>query len=147
MLSYEVLDSIADAYNPLLLIISIVIIITALYAKRWRLALMLALTIVVDVVLAYGLKYVDQEFEIWTSFGLDYSTHTATSVALVVFLSVNARRFIALWIGSLLAYFGLMLYQGYHTTEDILTTLLAVILPMVLATYYFRVLGGGDTVV
>lgn len=145
MLSYETLDVVADSYNPLLLIVSIGVIGMALYEKRWRLGLMLTLTIVVGAAVAYGFKYLDQTLYIWTWFGLDYSTHTATAVVLVVFLSMNARKIFALWMGSLLAYFGLMLYQGYHTVGDILTTLLAVIVPVVLATWYLRTCGTPGT--
>lgn len=138
MPSYETLDAIADSYNPLLLVISIGVIGIALYTRRWRLALMMALTIVVGAAIAYSVEYFDHALQIWPRFGLDYSTHTAAAVVLVVFLSMNARRLIVLWIGSLFAYFGLMLYQHYHTVGDILTTLLAVIVPIVLATWYFR---------
>lgn len=138
MPSYETLDAIADSYNPLLLVISIGVIGIALYTRRWRLALMMALTIVVGAAIAYGVEYFDHALQIWPRFGLDYSTHTATAVVLVVFLSMNARRLIVLWVGSLHAYFGLMLYQRYHTVGDILTTLLAVVMPIVLATWYLR---------
>lgn len=138
MPSYETLDAIADSYNPLLLVISIGVIGIALYTRRWRLASMMALTIVVGAAIAYGVEYFDRALQIWSRFGLDYSTHTATAVVLVVFLSMNARRLIVLWIGSLLAYFSLMLYQRYHTVGDILTTLLAVLVPVMLSTWYLR---------
>lgn len=138
MLSYETLDAIADSYNPLLGIIALLILARTLVATRWRLAGIQALQLIVMLGIAYGLKFLDGRFGIWRMFALDYSTHTATSVALVVFLAVNAKRFAAFWISSLLTYFGLMIYQQYHTVADILTTLLAVIVPVMAATLYLR---------
>jgi hypothetical protein len=67
---------------------------------------------------------------IWSFFYLDYSTHTAVSLGLIIFFYFNARRLAIVWIGSFILYLMLMLYQQYHTIADILVTGVAVGFPV-----------------
>jgi len=78
--------------------------------------------------------FLDAQLLIWPIFGLDYSTHTAVSLVMVIFLIISIKKFSFIWVGSLLCYISLMLYQGYHSTADILSTALVVdllLLPMI----------------
>ena len=138
MLSYETLDTIADSINPTLLVVSLLLIGNTLMTKRWRLAGMQVLSMLAGLIIAYGLMFIDNRLKIWPAFGLDYSTHTAVAIVLVAFLTINAKSLTALWIGVLLAYFVLMLYQKYHTLADIIVTTAVVIAPVVLAMWHLR---------
>ncbi len=84
------------------------------------------------VFMAYGLMFLDNRYKVWPALGLDYSTHTAVALGLVILLSFNATKLKALWCGSFAAYVLLMLYQRYHTIADIVTTALAVGAPTAL---------------
>lgn len=138
MLSYETLDAIADSVNPTLFVVSLLVIGNTLITKRWRLAGMQVLSMLAGLIIAYGLMFADNRLKIWLAFGLDYSTHTAVAIVLVSFLTMHAKILTALWVGVLLAYFVLILYQKYHTLADILVTTLVVIAPVVLAMWYLR---------
>jgi hypothetical protein len=141
MPSYETLDAIADSYNPLLLVAAVVVLGLALWKKEWRLAGVRVLGIGIVLGVTYGLRFLESTFGWWGTRGLDYSTHTALSVSFVVFLTITTRKLAAFWIGSLLAYFALMLYQKYHTLADILSTSLVVIVPVLVGCWYLRSAG------
>ena len=135
MLDYETLDSIADLYVPLLAVISIVSLVKIAASTRWRLLYINIGIMVFGLSVAYGLMFLDAQFLLWPIFGLDYSTHTAVSLVMVIFLIISTKKFSFLWVGSLVSYVFLMLYQGYHSSADILTTALVVglfLLPMIL---------------
>ena len=138
MLSYEILDTIADSVNPALFLITLIVIGKTMVSRRWRLAGMQVLSMLAGLFFAYGLMMTDNRLKIWPAFGLDYSTHTAVAILLVVFLTIYVKKFTTLWIGILLAYFVLILYQKYHSLSDILTTSLAVTAPIALAMWYLR---------
>ena len=122
MLSYETLDSIADAYIPLLGAVAIAFIAVALIRKEWQLAVRRFLSLLSGLVIAYGFMFIDKALQIWSRFGMDYSTHTAVALVLVTLLVFCSRRFSPLWLASLIAYALLMLYQQYHTVADITST-------------------------
>lgn len=138
MLSYETLDKIADSYNPVLAFITIGFIGMALFKKQWRLFLTRLLSFIAIVLVAYGLMFLDVSKNIWGAVGLDYSTHTAVAIGFVAFLVINAssRKISAVWIFSFLSYALLMRYQRYHTFADIVTTALAVSMPLIPALLY-----------
>lgn len=126
MLSYATLDAIADSYNPLLLILSLISMGFTLFNSRWRNLQLQLIGFATVAVVAYGLMLLDKKYGIWPQFGLDYSTHTATSLGMVLFLSYCTPRLGIYFVGSFLAYALLMLYQKYHTPLDIISTGLAV---------------------
>lgn len=130
MFSYETLDAIADSYNPALALASLAFIAASVFRAQWRLAVSRLSAFSAIVFIAYGLMFLDRSFNIWLTFGLDYSTHTAVAIGLVLFLLFNAPRSAALWVCSFISYVLLMLYQHYHTITDIATTGLAVGVPM-----------------
>ena len=122
MLSYETLDTIADTYIPILLIIATVTVFNLCTKRQWKTGLIRLATLLLGASLVYGFMFVDKYFEIWPRFNLDYSTHTSASLVLVILLSHWIKKYLMVWLGSFLLYALLMLYQQYHTTLDILTT-------------------------
>lgn len=78
--------------------------------------------------MTYGLMFADQAWSIWPVWGLDYSTHTAAALVLVVLINYSFSRVLRLNILLLAVYVALMLYQQYHSVSDILTTAAAVLL-------------------
>lgn len=131
MLSYEQLDFIADAYTPLLVLAS-----ACLVATRWiRFGLNSAAPDIVylfsGTFVIYLLMFTDGALGIWPYFRLDYSTHTALALVLVVFLAYTNAFVSVVTLVSMLAYILLMLYQQYHSILDIVTTSL-VVTPIIL---------------
>lgn len=122
MSSYETLDAIADAYTPLLALAGFALLLRPLFALRWQVLGIRLSRLAAGALVAYGLMFVDNRLLLWPAMGLDYSTHTAVALVLVMFLSAHMARARRLcWI-SLFAYALLMLYQRYHTIADIVTT-------------------------
>lgn len=76
--------------------------------------------------LVYGMLLIDNALQLWPSLGLDYSTHTALAIALVVPLwhCCEHKKLRGFWALSLLAYAGLMRYQQYHSWADMIATAL-----------------------
>ncbi len=134
MLSYETLDTIADSYTPLLFL-GCVIRGVFWFRNNERLVSLKGL---VGVLLCYLVMVVDNHFLLWKSIGLDYSTHSSLAFALAYFLVHKQRvqgvlRFAV--TGSLLAYYGLEIYQEYHSLADIVTTII-VVWPLILGAYF-----------
>ncbi len=127
MFSYATLDTIADAYIPLLGGLSLGFVAAPLIRGAWRLARGRLAMVFSGLVCAYGLLLIDNQFGTWASFGMDFSTHSAVALVLIMFLMFCATRLSLLWLISLAAYALLMLYQGYHTLADIVTTSLVVV--------------------
>lgn len=134
MSTYEILDAIADSYNPLLFIGYIVF--SVIYWRRGdKVACIRGF---VGIVIAYSLMFLDSALGLWKSLGLDYSTHTAVALALIVFhihkRPLSSGPAISFMV-SLLAYYALMVYQEYHSFLDIVSTALA-IAPFITAAYW-----------
>jgi len=127
------LAHIADIYNPLLLVISIALsIYWGIKFKSAR-----GLMLVISAVVVYSLMFLDLNFKIWPSFGLDYSTHTATALAMCFFIGATLKK---VWINilllaSLLAYGELMVILNYHSWLDIFST--GIVVGLVLYFIYF----------
>jgi hypothetical protein len=138
MISYETLDRIADAYIPLLALASVIAIGANIVSSRWRLAGSRVLSVGIGLFIAYGLMFLDHQLNLWPAVGLDYSTHTAVSLVFVGFLALEIRRWAILWTGSFAGYLLLMMYQGYHTGLDIVSTSAAVGIPVVWVLGYVR---------
>ena len=137
MISYETLDAIADAYIPMLAPACLALTLLSLRHGQSNSAARGGLGLGTSLALAYSLMFIDEAFQIWPRFGLDYSTHTAVALALVSFLSINAPRIAKYWLASLVAYAGLMQYQGYHSAADIISTAIVLGLPMWFCLRYY----------
>ena len=122
MLNYETLDAIADTYTPLLALLAFGMVVSGLWMAQWKLSAIKSLSLVGTAFIAYGFMTLDAYFNIGSFLSLDYSTHTAVSLGLIIFLYFNARRLAIVWIVSFILYLMLMLYQQYHTIADILVT-------------------------
>ncbi|MBQ1783863.1 MAG: hypothetical protein II007_09445 [Gammaproteobacteria bacterium] len=105
----------------------------ALRQRRWLTAARNLASGLIAAAIVYGLMLVDLWLGLWPRWGLDYSTHSALAIALVVQLWWLLPRLRWLWLGSLLAYAALMRYQGYHSWGDMVTTALAVLPVLVIA--------------
>ncbi|MCX9157410.1 hypothetical protein OPU71_14880 [Niveibacterium sp. 24ML] len=129
-LNYETLDTLADAYTPLLALLWLALILHPLLARQWRTAVLRSALGISCLAVCYGLMFADRVLALWPAIGLDYSTHSAVAIAFVAILCTLLPRQRLAWIASLLAYFLLMLYQRYHTVADILSTAIAVTPPV-----------------
>ena len=133
-MDYETLDNIADAYIPVLAIIVFFASVFVDSGSQNRLKIIFFRLICLSILLgiAYGFMFLDLSYAIWPSLGLDYSTHTAVSLVLVLFLGLLISKLRLLWFFSLVVYFCLMLYQKYHSVADILSTALVLFITMAL---------------
>jgi hypothetical protein len=113
------LDQIADAYTPLLLLIALLDLVL-----RWRAGDKLhGLKLSYAVVVVYGWMFTDNRFQLWSNVGLDYSTHTAAALALVMCIALRKRPAVKLILSASLVLYGcLMSLLSYHTWPDMLAT-------------------------
>lgn len=122
LFTYEVLDPIADSVNPTLGLLAIAVP----WFRAYRSLRPPAWVRVAGAVLCVGVAYLGQAIDrltgAWPAFSLDYSGHSAVCVALLVSLGHLSRRWTVVSIGIGVAYALLMMYQGYHTLADIVTT-------------------------
>jgi hypothetical protein len=123
---------ICDLYNPLLLIISLFLI------YKQKAILQSIVFFLWIIIVAYGLMFIDIKLDLWKTFSLDYSTHTATAVGMIVFIGVliKAPLRIAMLVFSLALYAVLMKVLGYHGYLDVITTTIVVV-PLVLIGFKF----------
>ena len=128
------LAAIANAYNPILLVVALGL---SLYAGI-KLKRATGLLLLISALIVYSLMYLDKYFLWWSTIGLDYSTHTATALAMCLFIGwVSRGKIIAGCLaGSLLAYCQLMVVLNYHSWADIVSTAAPVGL-LLGALYYF----------
>src|SRR5690606_41036687 len=113
------LDKIADAYVPLLAIAFLGGLAGIAFRKpnERQVLLRVFLFFVGLLLVSYGLMFLDNAMGIWPAVGLDYSTHTAVALTLVLSLCGLARPFWKLLASSFVLYALLMLYQKYHTVQ------------------------------
>jgi len=124
IMTYETLDKIADSFIPALAIFAL--LATAFVSsnsQNWVKIVFFRLTFLSILLgVAYGFMLLDNFYHIWPKLRLDYSTHAAVSLVLVLFLGLLMPKSFLLWATSLVAYYGLMLYQEYHSLTDIVST-------------------------
>lgn len=127
-MDYATLDGIADSYIPLLACFSLaaMIFISSDTQSRVRSVFFRAVLVSILLAVAYGLMLLDTIYFLWPGVGLDYSTHTAVSLVLILFLVLLTPRLLPLWLSSLISYYSLMIYQKYHSLSDIISTALAI---------------------
>jgi len=142
-MDYETLDNIADSYIPVLAITAFLASVLVPSGSQSRVKITFFRLICLSILLgvAYGFMFFDNAYAIWPNLGLDYSTHTAVSLVLVLFLGLLIPKLILLWSSSLVVYCGLMLYQEYHSVADILST--AFVLFITMAVVFSPILIGG----
>lgn len=143
ILSYENLDAIADLVNPITGLLAIGVALVPIASKAWSISAKRICAFIIGMLVTYGLMILDKKLNIWSIFGLDYSTHTAFALATLLFLSFTLRKYWLLWCSILICYSVLMLYQGYHTIGDISTTALAVG-SLIVAPYFLLLRSGAS---
>jgi hypothetical protein len=123
-MSYETLDSIADAYIPILLGLFLAGLVGKLYKNinSYRLVFVKFLYSIVLLIISYSIMFFDNATRLFPMLGLDYSTHTAVALSLVYALCLLLANRWMVFASSMLMYAGLMLYQGYHTIADVVVT-------------------------
>lgn len=138
-MTYEQWDAIADSYNPALF--AFYIVWSIIYFRSGDRAA--PLKGFIGIVICYLIMFADNVLEIWKSFSLDYSTHSAVAFALVYF-HIHKRKpqspAAIAFLVSLALYIALMLYQRYHSLPDILSTLF-IVAPLVIGAYRIRFAG------
>lgn len=130
MTLYDILDRIADAVIPAYAALFALSIAYRFARGNLRLCLAHLSECMAGMAVVFGFYGIDLALGLWPAVALDYSTHTAFSLCLVMMLDFyGLRTRIALYV-SLLLYFWLMVYQNYHSVLDIATTA-AVVLPSI----------------
>lgn len=120
-----ILNKVAECYIPVLGFLSLLSLVfySRLSFKKPKEVGIRFLLLVILLLIVYGLLMLDQRFGIWPSFGrLDYSTHTALSLALVMYLAFHHKKYQEVLVGSFVLYVPLMLYQKYNSVADIAVT-------------------------
>lgn len=120
MLSYDVLDSLADAVNPVLGVLSLIVPWSR--KRTWRAALLINVLTLMAVGLAYALQGIDRSLGLWSAAGLDFSTHTAVFCGIASSLWHDGKSARVGVVALGVAYAVLMLIQRYHSLLDITTT-------------------------
>lgn len=142
-MTWDQLDAIADSVNPTLGIVAL-LWPWVFWRDSFRRAVLSVVATLLSVAFAYAASALDTHFGWWPAMGLDFSTHTAISVSLIVSLcSIKPSLWIA-WTGVLLGYFVLMVYQGYHTVSDIVTTTAVTAPPVILWRWWVRKASGSS---
>ena len=121
MTTYEKIDWVADLVTPTLGVLALILPWLPMYSRSvaaWRRVACALLSVAV----AYAGMYLDKFTGAWSAMSLDYSTHSAVCVALLVPLATLSRRWTVAAVLIGVGYAAIMLYQRYHTIADILST-------------------------
>ena len=137
-MSQEILGIVADIYIPLILLLIALELIfddksLAVIKKSLKSRLLLLIFMLCS---AFGFMAIDNTIKLWPKLGLDYSTHSAVALVLVLFLYLLKPKFCIYYIVSLLLYFWLMVLLEYHSVLDVFSTVL-IILPLNLSLFIF----------
>jgi hypothetical protein len=119
--TYRILDAVADSFNPLLAFVALAI---PLLHKPRNLRATIAYYVSTGAAIGfvYLVRALDDRYLLWTSLGLDYSTHSAFAASLVVSIGAVYRRWLAPLVCAAIAYFSLELVMRYHGLADILSS-------------------------
>jgi hypothetical protein len=107
--------------NPCLAILALIVPFLR-PLRRWQWVLAYVGVTAIGIMGIYAVAALDHEFEIWSRFGGDYSTHTAFAASLVLSLvfwkPARAKPLCVVLAG----YVVLILVIGYHSLADIVTS-------------------------
>jgi len=112
----ELLSKVADYYIPFLLLVTLGVgTLEIMRGYRWFWVKLFA-----SAILVFSVMLLDYKVHVWAVVGLDYSTHTALALALVVFIGagLQSRMGWVFLLTSFLAYLELLFYLGYHSWAD-----------------------------
>jgi len=118
--TYRILDTVADSFNPLLALVALAM---PLLHKPRNLLTSIAYYVSTGAAIAfvYLVRALDDRYLLWTSLGLDYSTHSAFAASLVVSIGAFYKRWLTPLVCATLAYFALELIMRYHGLADIIS--------------------------
>lgn len=110
----------ADCYTPVLLVIVMKdIVIHWRNGHRFQ-----SLRLCYAALVVYSWMFIDKAYQLWASKGLDYSTHSAAALALIVVIGQGKSLLNKVFlIVSLVTYAFLMYLLNYHSWGDMFTTL------------------------
>jgi hypothetical protein len=115
------LGSLADSFNPLLAIVALVVpFLRRPRTGRATIAYYLSTGAAIGIV--YLVRFIDRRNQIWASFGLDYSTHSAFAASLAASIGAFDRRWAVPLALAVLLYFALEMFMRYHGVLDILSS-------------------------
>jgi len=116
--TYRILDAVADSFDPLLAIIALICPLR----RKPRAILFYYLSAAAAIGFVYFVRAIDGREQIWRSFGLDFSTHSAFAASLAVSMGAFRRNWIAPLALITVLYFSLELIMRYHGLLDILSS-------------------------
>jgi len=116
-----ILDAVADSFDPLLTILALACPFLS-KPRALRPALLYYLSAGAAIGFVYLMRAIDARQQIWTSFGLDFSTHSAFAASLVVSMGAFRRSWIAPLALATALYFSLESIMRYHGLLDILSS-------------------------
>lgn len=116
---YVATDAVADAVNPFLAIVALVMLV--LRARRsWREAALYGAATAVGLAGIYAVAAADRQFALWPRIGGDYSLHTAFAVSIGASMMLWTRRGRASLALFVAAYLVVIAVMNYHTVRDII---------------------------
>jgi hypothetical protein len=119
--TYRILDAVADSFNPLLALVALAIPLLQ-KPRNLRATIAYYLSASTAIGFVYLVRAIDSHYSLWSSLGLDYSTHSAFAASLVVSIGAAYRRWLAPLACAAIAYFALELVMRYHGLADILSS-------------------------
>jgi hypothetical protein len=138
MFTYEFLDRVADSFIPFLALIWLALSVFPGFSRQWRLVIVRFALGLACLIIAYGFMYFDAATGLWGKCQLDYSTHTAVACALTAAITTISFQLGMVAAALVLLYLPLMIYQGYHTFADILSTIAVISVPTLFMAYVIR---------
>jgi hypothetical protein len=129
--TYRILDTIADSFDPLLAVIAL----ACPFLRKQRVlrpAILYYLSAGAAIGFVYLVRAIDSRQQIWGSFGLDFSSHSAFAASLAISIGAFNRRWAAPVAVAVALYFCLELVMRYHGPLDILSSATAAALAALL---------------
>jgi hypothetical protein len=123
MLDYATLDLIADAHNPLVLLVALLGAAAPAAGRNWRLAGARLGALALLVALVYLLRWLDRLLDPANAWPAGYSTHSALALVAAACVAAFLPRLRWPAAALLLAYLTLVRWQGYHSVADIALSL------------------------
>ena len=121
MTAHGFLGAIANSFNPLLAVLALAVpFLRRPRTVRSTVAYYLSTGAAIGVV--YLVRFIDSRNQIWGSFGLDYSTHSAFAASLAASIGAFDRRWAVPLALAVLLYFALEIFMRYHGILDILSS-------------------------
>lgn len=119
--TYRFLDAVADSFNPLLTVVAI----ACPFLRKPRTlgpAILYYLSAAAAIGFVYLIRAIDARQQMWSSLGLDFSTHSAFAASLAVSMGAFHRRWVVPLVLAVVLYFSLELIMRYHCLTDILSS-------------------------